>query len=246
MVKRLLVTLSLGGTIFYAAGQSSGSERANSEGSQAPLRAAAAPATDVAPNAAAPAAAITPAPVGRILFGFLGGVARNSSSGQPVPNAKITVHSVEKGTDRTAVSGSDGAFAVADLEPGHYEVTAAKEGYVKSSANLEMAPLATDRLDLALSAEAPVQARTILPVALPVAPALPATPAPAPGPVPAPAPTPVPQVPTAVATPVAAAPGAPGISRRPSGISRSSPGCGSADALRRLRLDLAQRQSAQS
>jgi Putative beta-barrel porin-2, OmpL-like. bbp2/Carboxypeptidase regulatory-like domain len=211
MVKRLLVTLSLGGTIFYAVGQSSGSERANSEGSQAPLRAAAAPAADVAPNAPAPPGAISPAPVGRILFGFLGGVARNSSNGQPVPNAKITVHSVEKGTDHTAMSGADGAFAVADLEPGHYEVTAAKEGYVKSSASLEMAPLATDRLDLALSVEAPAQARTLLPLApaLPAAPALPPTPAPAP--VPAPAPAPVPQVPAAVATPVAAAaPGSPG------------------------------------
>jgi Putative beta-barrel porin-2, OmpL-like. bbp2/Carboxypeptidase regulatory-like domain len=226
MVKRLLVTLSLGGTIFYALGQSSGSERANSEGSPGPLRAAAAAGADaapvVAPNGPAPPAAITTAPVGRILFGFLGGVARNSSNGQPIPNAKITVHSVEKGTDHTAVSGSDGAFAVADLEPGHYEVTAAKEGYVKSSANLEVAPLATDRLDLALSVEAPTQARTLLPLtpALPAVAALPATPAPGPTPVatPAPAPAPAPQVPAAVATPVAAAapaPGAPGAPQSP-------------------------------
>jgi hypothetical protein len=233
MVKRLLVTLSLGGTIFYAAGQSSGSERANSQESQAPLRAAAAPGADVAPNAPAPPAAIQPASVGRILFGFLGGVARNSSNGQPIPNAKITVHSLEKGTDHTAVSGTDGAFAVADLEPGHYEVTATKDGYLKSSANLEVAPLATDRLDLALSVEAPVQARTILPLALPAAPALPATPplAPAPGPSPAPAPAPVPQVPAAVATPLAAAapagapasPGAPQAPEAPPAVDQQTP-----------------------
>ncbi|HEY6347045.1 MAG TPA: TonB-dependent receptor [Bryobacteraceae bacterium] len=228
MVKRLLVTLSLGGTIFYATGQSSGSGRANPEGSQGPLRAAAAPAADAAPAPDPPAPPAAIPPVGRILFGFLGGVARNSSNGQPIPNAKITVHSVEKGTDHTAVSGSDGAFAVADLEPGHYEVTAAKEGYVKSSANLEVAPLATDRLDLALSVEAPAQARTILPLApaLPAVPALPAAPAPGPTPAPtpvatptpAPAPAPAPQVPAAVATPVAAAapaPGAPGAPQSP-------------------------------
>jgi hypothetical protein len=197
---KLVVILSLSGMIVPAIAQSS----ADKTGSRILLRAEASPPADAAANAPDPApAAIVPAATGRILFGFLGGVARNSATGQPVPNAKITVHSVDKGTDRTAVSGADGAFAVADLEPGRYEITAAKDGFEKSSANIQVAPLATDRIDLALPA---VVAAAALPsqagnAALPPAGAGPVPSLAPAGPSAAPGATPIPQVEAPAGTP---------------------------------------------
>jgi Putative beta-barrel porin-2, OmpL-like. bbp2/Carboxypeptidase regulatory-like domain len=208
---KLPITLSLGGLIFCAMAQTSAdknqaAKNGDTQGSKLVLRADASPAADAATSAPDPApAAIVPGAPSRILFGFLGGVARNMSDGKPVPNAKITLHSAEKGTDRTAVSGPDGAFAIADIEPGSYEVTASKDGFSRSSQKVEIAPLATDRLDLGLKADPATEARATLP-ALPPSSGAPVAPAISPAPPVAAAP----QVPAAVATPVAAAaPGAP-------------------------------------
>jgi hypothetical protein len=60
--------------------------------------------------------------------GALRGVTRDSS-GQPLPHAQVTVHSVAESSDLTVVSGSDGAFAIASLNPGQYEVSARAEGF---------------------------------------------------------------------------------------------------------------------
>ena len=56
-------------------------------------------------------------------FGTVGGVARDSG-GQPLGEARIILRNVDKGTERTAAGGADGAFEVTNLEPGRYEVTA--------------------------------------------------------------------------------------------------------------------------
>ena len=84
-------------------------------------------------------------------FGGVGGVARDSASGKPLARAQIVAHNIEKGTDRTAVSGADGAFSIADLEPGHYEVAAAKDGFRKFSASIDVAELQIVRVDLLLA-----------------------------------------------------------------------------------------------
>jgi hypothetical protein len=99
-----------------------------------------------------------PSPVsGEEPVGVVGGVTRDSASGRPVPEAHVVAHNLEKGTNRAAVSGTDGAFAIANLEPGHYEVAATKDGFRKFSANVEVAALGNARLDVLL-AEADAEA----------------------------------------------------------------------------------------
>lgn len=86
------------------------------------------------------------------VFGGLGGVTLDSASGQPVPSAQIVAHNVDNGTNRTAVSGANGAFAIDRLEPGHYEVDAVKQGFRKFSTNVQVAPVRTAQVDLLLAA----------------------------------------------------------------------------------------------
>ena len=66
------------------------------------------------------------------LSGGLGGVTRDSASKQPLAQVRITAHNVNKGADHTAISGFDGTFEVANLEPGWYEVEAARDGFALS------------------------------------------------------------------------------------------------------------------
>jgi hypothetical protein len=91
---------------------------------------------------------------GRELFGSVGGVTRDSASKQPVADVRITAHNVNKGTDRTAMSGPDGSFSIARLEPGMYQVAAARDGYIGSTADVAVAPPGTCRVDFLLAAAA--------------------------------------------------------------------------------------------
>jgi len=93
--------------------------------------------------------------LGQDLLGGVGGVTRDSASGQPVARAQITAHNVNKGTDHTAISGSDGAFTIPRLEPGLYQVAAASYGFIKSTTNIEVAALKTYRVDFLLAADYP-------------------------------------------------------------------------------------------
>ena len=69
----------------------------------------------------------------RYASGALRGVTRGPD-GQPLPRAQITVHSVAESSDLTVVSGSDGAFLVASLNPGQYQVSAKTEGFATLAA----------------------------------------------------------------------------------------------------------------
>jgi len=60
--------------------------------------------------------------------GALRGVARDPDGG-PLSQARVTVHSVADSSDVTVVSGIDGAFSVASLRPGPYQVSATAEGF---------------------------------------------------------------------------------------------------------------------
>jgi hypothetical protein len=42
---------------------------------------------------------------------------------------QVAVHNVEENTDRIVVSGADGSFALENLKPGRYQLTARKEGF---------------------------------------------------------------------------------------------------------------------
>src|SRR3954471_23904453 len=67
-------------------------------------------------------------------FGGLAGVVTDSSQA-PVPGATITVTNKQTGASRTVVSAADGAYRIADLEPGRYSVSVELQGFQKVQAD---------------------------------------------------------------------------------------------------------------
>src|ERR1017187_2171600 len=100
-------------------------------------------------------AALSISASGQGLSGGVGGVTRDSASKKPLAQVRITAHNVNKGTDRTAISGPDSAFVVLALEPGLYQVAAAKEGFTRSTTNVYVATPRPYRVDLLLAADTP-------------------------------------------------------------------------------------------
>jgi hypothetical protein len=158
-------------------------------------------------------AALPSAASGQELFGGVDGVTRDSASKQPVAQVRITAHNVNKGTDRTAISGSDGTFTIARLEPGQYQMAAARDGFIGSVADVEVAAPGAYRVEFLMAKDSPAVATATvsaveeelvalkkrigeLEAALHGGSAAPeiavASPAPANAPVPAPAPQPAP------------------------------------------------------
>ena len=84
--------------------------------------------------------------------GLVAGVARDAASEKPIAGAQITAHNLDKDTRQATVSGIDGIFTFTKLEPGHYEVGGAKEGFQKTSTQIEVSVLKVARVDLALRA----------------------------------------------------------------------------------------------
>ena len=87
---------------------------------------------------------------GQSSVGFVGGITRNSSSGEPEGKVQIVAHNLSRNTDRTTVSDADGLFTLTDLEPGPYEVAAMKDGFEKSLTHVDVAARKVARLDLPL------------------------------------------------------------------------------------------------
>jgi hypothetical protein len=86
-------------------------------------------------------------------FGDLRGTTRDPS-GLPLPQAVVTIHSLEENNDRQVLSGEDGAFAVENLKAGHYQLTAAKEGFQASPpTTVELSARQSLRVDLTLALE---------------------------------------------------------------------------------------------
>lgn len=83
--------------------------------------------------------ATLPFAFGEESVGAIAGVARDSASGQPVAQAQIIVHSLDQNNDRTAIAGPEGDFSIARLEPGRYEISAAKDGFQTTSVTLDIA-----------------------------------------------------------------------------------------------------------
>jgi hypothetical protein len=88
--------------------------------------------------------------LGQVTVGLVVGTTRDSATGKPVAEVQIIAHNVEKGTDITSLSHADGTFAIANLEPGLYEVAAIKDGFLKSSAKVEVAAPGDSSIDLTL------------------------------------------------------------------------------------------------
>ena len=68
-----------------------------------------------------------------------------------MPGVSITVHHTATNQERTVVTDAAGAYAVAALAPGHYDVTAHIEGFQDQKRDLDLGPAQTVALNLRLS-----------------------------------------------------------------------------------------------
>jgi len=84
-------------------------------------------------------------------FGSVRGSAIDQS-GAAIPAVQITLHSVDENTNAVTVSDDNGNFVFENLKPGHYTITAVKEGFTKAVVNqLELAARQNLRVDLNLA-----------------------------------------------------------------------------------------------
>src|SRR5579862_3191724 len=84
-------------------------------------------------------------------LGTLHGVTANAD-GTPIPSAPVVIHQTDDNTDRTIISGFDGAFSVSNVKPGRYELKASKGELHSLTATVDLAQGQDLKVDLALSA----------------------------------------------------------------------------------------------
>src|SRR5580704_17849709 len=63
--------------------------------------------------------------------------ATRSVDGLPIPGVHIIAHRVDDSSDSSVSSGADGTFAVAELKPGQYRISASKPGFVTLPVTLQ-------------------------------------------------------------------------------------------------------------
>ena len=83
-------------------------------------------------------------------------------SGGVVPGATVTVKHAETGTERTVSTNEVGIYSAPFLQPGHYEIVAAKAGFakvVRTGLNLQVGQALT--VDLAMPVKATAEAVTV-------------------------------------------------------------------------------------
>jgi hypothetical protein len=69
-----------------------------------------------------------------------------------IPDAQVTLHSADENTDSTISSDDHGNFVFENLKPGHYSLTAAKEGFAKAIVDkVELAARQDLRVDVKLA-----------------------------------------------------------------------------------------------
>lgn len=75
-------------------------------------------------------------------------------SGAAMPGATITVTALDTGVTRTDISGGDGSFAVTNLGPGRFEITAELDGFQKATRQLVLGvgQISTQTLSLNVAA----------------------------------------------------------------------------------------------
>jgi hypothetical protein len=76
--------------------------------------------------------------------------ATRSVDGLPIPGVHIIAHRVEDNSDSTVTSGADGTFAVDELKPGQYRISASKAGFVSLPITLQLSPLETTHVEFPL------------------------------------------------------------------------------------------------
>ncbi len=85
-------------------------------------------------------------------LGTLHGVTAKAD-GTPIASAQVIIRG-DDNTDRTVISGFDGAFSVPNLKPGRYEVKASRGELHSLPATVDLAPRQDLKVDLALAATA--------------------------------------------------------------------------------------------
>jgi hypothetical protein len=86
-------------------------------------------------------------------FGDIRGTTRDPA-GLALPQAVVTLRNLDENTTRSAITDDSGGYLFENLKPGHYEVSAAKEGFSASStATLELTARQSARIDVTLSIE---------------------------------------------------------------------------------------------
>lgn len=83
------------------------------------------------------------------------------SSGAPLPNAKITITDLDRGTSYSVQTNGDGNFSQTHLLAGHYKVTVESTGFSTSTANATVEVDATTPLSITLT---PGQVQTTIEV----------------------------------------------------------------------------------
>src|SRR5579871_5567670 len=84
-------------------------------------------------------------------FGDIRGTVRDPN-GLVVPLAQVTLHSLDENTNRNSLTDDTGGYLFENLKPGHYELSATKEGFAKTSTvALELAARQSARVDVGFS-----------------------------------------------------------------------------------------------
>ena len=81
-------------------------------------------------------------------------------SGAVISSAAVALHSLDENTNASTVSDAGGNFSFENLKPGHYSITATKEGFARAVVNqVELAARENLRVDVSLPVAA--QAQTV-------------------------------------------------------------------------------------
>jgi hypothetical protein len=83
-------------------------------------------------------------------LGEIHGTTRDSGAA-PLARVQVTLHGVDRNSDRTVFSGSDGVFMAQNLTPGPYQVIANKEGFATSASTVQVVAGESLRNDIALA-----------------------------------------------------------------------------------------------
>jgi len=82
--------------------------------------------------------------------GDIRGVTR-APGGEPLAEARVTVHSADGKPDQTVTCAQDGSFSVEHLKPGKYQLTAKTEKFASLNAEVvDLEPGATARVEMPL------------------------------------------------------------------------------------------------
>jgi carboxypeptidase family protein len=94
-------------------------------------------------------------------FGDIRGTVHDPA-GLAVPEGVVTLHNADENTDRVATADDSGGYLFQNLKPGHYTLTATKEGFARSATvALELTARQSARADITLSIQQVMESVTV-------------------------------------------------------------------------------------